>query len=495
MSNKRVFKFLALSLAFTFAGVLSAPAEVLLSETWDVAIDSLKWATEARPAASQGAGQVSLTETEDVGGGDYAAYTEGPSDWNWGQELETVDTFARGNNLRCTFTTWYDPTASYPSAAPGGSAINGPFHSASMMGGNQSHSALEAAVGREYGSFLFEQASWGGGPAISAAFHVAYASATSKANAVKIKVTLGDASGAMLQWSNDSGYSWTTEYDTRGVSGPTNSPVYVGFGTNHGQIFYDDIIVENDVVVETLLSETWDVAIDPLTWATEARPAGSQGAGQASLAETEDVGGGDFAAYTEGPSDWGWGQELVTVGTFSRGGNLICTFTTWYDPTANYSGAAPGGSAINGPFHNDTVIGGNQTHTNSEAMASYEYQNSMRFDQDDSWGGERGLPSGPVLSASFHAAYAAATSKANGLKIKVTLGNASGAMLEWWDQGGTRYLEADNRGEVASPTKSVGSAADVYVGWGTNWGQIFYDDITVTADVAPILTVEDWQSY
>ena len=137
-----------MSLAFTFAGVLSAPAEILIDESWGVAIDTVTWNTSFRPAGSQGAGQASLAETEDVGGGDFAAYTEGPSDWGWGQEIVTVGTFSRGGNLSCTFTTWYDPTASYPSAAPGGSAINGPFHSASMMGGNQSHSALEAAVGQ-----------------------------------------------------------------------------------------------------------------------------------------------------------------------------------------------------------------------------------------------------------------------------------------------------------------------------------------------------------
>jgi hypothetical protein len=271
MNNKQVFKFLALSLAFTFAGVLSAPAEILIDESWGVAIDTVTWNTSFRPAGSQGSGQVSLAETEDIGSGNYAAFTEGPSDWGWAQEIWTVNAFPRGNNLRCTFTTWYDPTAIYTaSVAPFGSAINGPFHNKTFNSGDpggvddQTHGNIEAAVGGEYKGLTSEMRfnqndSWEGraaaGPLLSTTFHDAYSAADSTANGLMIRVFLGDLTGAMFEWSDDSGSNWTFEYDNRGAPdiGSATDPVgsatevYIGWGTHKGQVFIDDILLENDV--------------------------------------------------------------------------------------------------------------------------------------------------------------------------------------------------------------------------------------------------------
>jgi len=102
---------------------------------------------------------------------------------------------------------------------------------------------------RYWGSPRFAQAgdAWPlGGHEMSSTFVEAFQSSTSKANALTIRVRLGDELGAKLEWSTDGGKIWTEEIDTREERGGKHSMVYVGFASYGTEVFIDDIRVEQD---------------------------------------------------------------------------------------------------------------------------------------------------------------------------------------------------------------------------------------------------------
>jgi hypothetical protein len=99
--------------------------------------------------------------------------------------------------------------------------------------------------------------SWGGTTAVSpilTLFNDAWTSATSKATALRVRVTLGNQKGAMLEFSKDLGQTWTVDVDMRNSTEAVNdSPdgIYPGFSFVHGTSgvpsFIDDLLIEDNV--------------------------------------------------------------------------------------------------------------------------------------------------------------------------------------------------------------------------------------------------------
>lgn len=242
---------------------------VHFTENWDSgAIDLRKWIVSVGQSAIG-----SKCQLEEVSPGDWAIFTEGPT--------ETTDhtnyfyanqAFRRGANLRCTFKTWIDPSKkeNWVKGDPTQAQIGGPWHA------SQSFQALtdaemtvlvarglselkvktivhpfnnpEAMV-RYWGTPYFAQDGddWPtGGDAISSAFVEAFEASSSKAGALTIRVWLGDQIGAKLEWSVDGGKTWKEEIDTRQGRGGQHGKVYLGFATFGTAVFIDDVVVEND---------------------------------------------------------------------------------------------------------------------------------------------------------------------------------------------------------------------------------------------------------
>lgn len=223
-------------------------------ETWDSgSIDTNKWIVR-----QSGGATVGLTN---LGGGDYALFNRGAS--SWAQNLYSNVAFTRGQNLRCVFRVWGDPST--PDANnnlfPNAASNNGPWH---WTNSGPSHATLAAAQSEWQGQPLrFEQRTWDSGPKMSQAFRVAWAATNSKTNSLLIRVWLGNTNGAMIEWSTNHGATWTREDGTLplqaeggGVAATDNrennpsaadTTLYLGWGTLASVVYYDDIIVENDL--------------------------------------------------------------------------------------------------------------------------------------------------------------------------------------------------------------------------------------------------------
>jgi len=208
-------------------------------------IDSIKWNVNIGQESDG-----SRCELEQLGTGDWAVFTVGPSidegsdhsTWVYSRQA-----FQRGGNLCCTFKAWIDPakTGNWVGGAPAYAQIGGPWHH------SQEGTVLQnpEAVVRYWGAPCFAQDgdTWPlGGHTMSSAFVNAFHSSSSKTGALMIRVWLGDEIGAKLEWSADSGKSWAEEIDMRGSSGGRHGEVFLGFATYGAAVFIDDIEVTKD---------------------------------------------------------------------------------------------------------------------------------------------------------------------------------------------------------------------------------------------------------
>ena len=189
------------------------------------------------------------TAVADSGGGDFAAFTVGPTPYDstdWQYNFHSVASYPRGNDLRCTFKTWRDP--SKPTWA---GAVNfgilGPFHlttfNPAAVYGNMAVAVEGGAVPMAFNS----KGPWTSGTPVSAALSSAFNSSTSKADGVWIRVTLGNTSGGLLEYSTD-GVTYTLDTDNRDLPDHnTAAEVILGFGTHAGAVWIDDIVVDDSI--------------------------------------------------------------------------------------------------------------------------------------------------------------------------------------------------------------------------------------------------------
>ena len=237
-----------------------------------------------------------------------------------------------------------------------------------------------------------------------------------------------------------------------------------------------------------LLDENWDSGtIDGGKWSVN-NPAGT-------VVQLEDLGGGDFAIYTQVDDELS--QRLAnfySVDTFSRGNEIYCEFLAWYDPAASKKGWATGSNTpairaqVAGPWRQNNT-GPNHYFDNQEACFSHFVQGQPNF------GGGTSLyrieedgdyQAGARVALNYFNHILNASEKSKGLLHRVYLGDTQGARFQWSNDGGTTwYLEEDTRG-----TSGGTQAAGLLVGFGTNSRAVFIDDIrVVSGDGSPPIPI------
>jgi len=205
---------------------------------------------------------------------------------------------------------------------------------------------------------------------------------------------------------------------------------------------------------------------------------------------------------------------------FQRGDNLSCTFDVWQGiPLGirgawNNEGPPLGGTnniGIYGPFTTqpgfDAADAGTSgallfqgTGGGCEACLRYWDWNtgdgSLGFDQPgDPW-----TPPPGSLSSAFHNAFKVALRAELAMTIRVSLGDSTGASMEWSspviDGGngvGNFFMEKDNRGDAPTTTPpAVGSATEVFFFLTTYAGALCFDNVVVQNDAKGILLNEDF---
>ena len=470
--------------------------ETILFEDWNTgSINPTRWKTSIQ--ASAGGGRLDL---ENLGGGDYAVFLQGPPGGSGSDHttwLYSLVNFPRERNLRVTFTAWCDPTDTYDwtNGQPIYAALHGPWHTDNT---SLIYSNPEAMV-RYWATRYFAQPgdAWPLGGTALPDFDTALENANSKAQAIQVRVWLGDTRGAKMEWANANG-QWTTVTDNRGVGQGTGSP-YLGWGTYATKLFVDDIHVERDGDVpaptptpsptptptptpppvpgaETVLFEDWNTAsINPVLWKTSIQA--SAGGGRLDL---ENLGGGDYAVFLQGPPG-GSGSDhttwLYSLVNFPRERNLRVTFTAWCDPTDTYdwTNGQPIYAALHGPWHTDNT---SLIYSNPEAMVRY-WATRYFAQPGDAW------PLGGTALPDFDTALENANSKAQAIQVRVWLGDTRGAKMEWANANGQWTTMVDNRG-------TGNGTGSPYLGWGTYATQVFIDDIHVERDAEIETGVRNW---
>jgi hypothetical protein len=264
---RKCFLFIFLFVALVAVTAQNAQSQPLLSESWATNTFNLaKW------KVGQGTNsQTSLYPTTfstvtivDGGGGDLCLREEQPAagNWVWGQnQILSVSSFKRGavashtDNVRCTFTVWHTAVSSGSRTTD----IMGPWfnYPTTAMYGNH-EAAIITDYPAVYGGIPFKlnqkpNVAWGSAALNrTLGINAAWTSATSKATALRIRVSLDVTTGAQVEYSLDGGATYTTDVNTKGVSGDTQATgLYIGFGQVQssgavGSTYFDDILVENN---------------------------------------------------------------------------------------------------------------------------------------------------------------------------------------------------------------------------------------------------------
>jgi len=400
---------------------------------------------------------------------------DGVADWE--NYFYSVESFARRTDygMRCKFKAWWS------GADNSGAAINGPWHWDDISPPSQSGEAIISGwygnVGEADDMYASDRG-WLSGPALSPAWREAWSGADSKADALTIRLFIGDSHGARFEWTTDAEeICWIPELDT--IGDPTafyNEELWLKFGSWRGEVFIDVFIVfvptpapsntpvpdpPTDVKAEVPFTEDWHPdSTSAFKWYCLPNLFGG-------CRTRIDLGDGDYAFSTE--------TAFTSVGYFERGDHLSCTFKVWW--TSSNIGAA-----INGPWTIDM-----RYHAEATIHGWYGLCDGFDWMRMDV-GGEA---SGQDLSAAWREAWDAADSKARAITVRVTLGETSGAKYEWSADGGLNWtLEGDFRGD---PTARANPKVWLRFGFGLE--QCLIDDIVVdvaqdTAKVEPF-----WDTY
>jgi len=270
------------------------PQGGLLYEPWPSQTGDATWQFQPFCDACIPAGgdYTTIAEVSEYEPGEFAFKSRGPDTWwettgdvtngfavanRWHNYVLGNDMFTRGDNLKCTFTFWWDiddpawapgnfgPNG--PIVAPAHSGVIGPFHrnsgmdhtgaiNANLEGGLETNiTGFEnwkiqtsgmwntAIFDDEYGTF--------GNLATNSAFISAITSATGTSQAIVVEIVLGNIDGVAMSWRNVSnGPAFTEIFDNRDLS-PASDPnpqndVWIGFASDLGALLVDEIIVEDD---------------------------------------------------------------------------------------------------------------------------------------------------------------------------------------------------------------------------------------------------------
>jgi len=513
MDFKRFSVFGLSVLLVCFVFVPSWAQTVLLEENWDSGtIDGAKWTT-SNPAGT-------VVQLEDLGGGDFAIYTQVDDELQQRQaNFYSVDTFSRGNDIYCEFLAWGDTNNSFRGwfnqkfplraqvAGPWRQNNNAAQHYFKNVEACFTHWILGTRNWSGFGGDGYMRLDEGGqfntGNPADIKYVVHFINATEKSKAVLHRVYLDDAQGARFQWSPDGGTTWNLINDSRGLAGGTQtSGLHVGFGTNSTAVFIDDIrvvsgdgspavpIQTNTIAGSPLLDEDWNSgSIDHDKWSVSLEFESLFESGMYIGLDEFDPAGfpGDFSMNAEGQTTSLVGSihhtAFFAIPAFYRGGNLTCEFKIWRDTTRVGWGGTPNQSyMVGGPWKKNKH---NLMLNNQEAMIRYwipwtpagQGQEFAQPNDQSLW------TISPKLSQGYHLAFDNSASRELCMTVQVILGDTHGARIRWNSPGQfqTSFLtEYDNRG--VPPDVGSSSSNQVYAGWGSYSGRMFWDDILITND-------------
>ena len=240
---KKIWK-LKICLILLFSLPLAVNATVLFQENWNSgSIDTAKWTPYTNANPDQGSGGVLDLVEVSPGSGDYALRMGDNvlnfDDWAfaWDVSIWSKATFPRGENIRCTFTVWHNYGES--ATGPPATGFYGPWHS---QADTQIWRFMEACV-----DHVWSEQRWaeGGqayrpsdqaGPLIDTGLATAFRNAGSKDQTLTLRVWLGDASGARMDYSTDGGQNWLiARISDGGISQPLDTRGQ-NAGMNHQNI-------------------------------------------------------------------------------------------------------------------------------------------------------------------------------------------------------------------------------------------------------------------
>ncbi len=148
--------------------------------------------------------------------------------------------FSRGENIRCTFLAWGDPSKNgWQGAFPAVASVNGPWrkNNTEPAPNNSQEACFSLWLNQP---LRFSQDEWNTGPPLSGSYNAAWANSEDKASAVLHRVTLGDEIGAKAEWSIDGGATWVEEVNSVGNSGGSQlDNLFLGFATSGAAVFID----------------------------------------------------------------------------------------------------------------------------------------------------------------------------------------------------------------------------------------------------------------
>jgi hypothetical protein len=212
--------------------VQTSQAGVIFQEDWQAnVIDPLKWIQNGGGGETGGAGGSSfLFDLNSAGiaapAGDIGLFVQ-DSSFAYNKGVRSVMSFNRSQGLSASFKLMVQPGLLFSYPGPGGPWVQ-PDMDAMPAGDFPVLTQIEAGISRhdpnKGQTFYVEGTSNFDQVPLTAAFTTAFQNATSKANAIDVRVTLGQTTGARMEWSVGGG-PVTVEFDTIGqVAGTIYGP-------------------------------------------------------------------------------------------------------------------------------------------------------------------------------------------------------------------------------------------------------------------------------
>ena len=540
----RTFYFLCVGICYWLTVMISSiSAAPLFEEHFDTAtVNGADW-------VQSGSGGFVFDTPPGSGSGDFAWVCTGFTG-TYTNGIRSLASYNRGQNLRCTFKLWKTDESDvfgtlYEWIYNG---INGPWVNRDSWvpadndptGNYPSLEQIEAGIARYNTADAAGAVTWCEGvtnfdeyatcPVLDPAFTTAWAAATTKANALTIRVWLGDSTGCMAEWSLDGGLTFQplnlsgdTPIDTRDLAAGSDwngakvgsaDPVWIFFGADWGQAWVDDIVVEDDLntageptptptpeptgeptptpIPEVIFEEHFDVGtLDTEKWAWT-------GSGGGFLFDTPPGSGSeDYALVLTGSAFDG---GFFSAESFDRGKNIRCTFRLWKDDQPWSF------NSVCGPWYKQNTLSGDfPIYEHIEAgigrQEGSETPAGVRWCENTSdWAS---YVASPMLESAFETAWGAATTKANSLMVRVWLGDETGTAAEWSQNDGATWAPLrlslgnpiDTRGQPAGAT--ISSSATVWLFFGGVFGQSWVDDVVVEidSDQLPVNYAGSWILY
>ena len=242
-----------------------------------------------------------------------------------------------------------------------------------------------------------------------------------------------------------------------------------------------------------IFQEDWNAGISPAKWITQSAGGGpfTFDLGAAGMGSA-----GDSALFLRDAS-FSYLAGVRSVQSFDRTAGaqgLQASFKLMRDGTPGPFGSALDYTSVCGPWSNTTTPSGALSDLEDiEAGISTDQPNGKTYYVEDA-PGANDWATQPISNA-FHAAFAAATNKANAVDVRVTVGNSTGAKMEWSVGGGPYTVEFNTLGQVGGAHWGLGANTVSHtnplrlffggLGTGDSYAAAVIDDIVVSTVPEP----------